>query len=121
MTPTGPSITYKALPFPLPPAERELLKRLSSEIYDAKKKTYAEAPAEREARRAEREARQALDIATLQMRERIGVEVIRPSFHMRDAAPKYNRELAHTMLLILAKEFLAGDLRTNFRKTDGAV
>ena len=90
MTPTGPSITYKALPFPLPPAERELLKRLSSEIYDAKGKTYAEAP-------AEREARQALDIATLQMRERIGVEVIRPSF------------------------LPAGDLRTNFRKTEGAV
>ena len=89
MTPTGPSITYKALPFPLPPAERELLNRLSSEIYDAKGNTYAEAP-------AEREARQALDIATLQMRERIGVEVIRPSF------------------------LPAGDLRTNFRKTEGA-
>ena len=29
MTPTGPSITYKALQFPLPPAERELLQRLA--------------------------------------------------------------------------------------------
>ena len=29
MTPTGPAITYRAIPFPLPPAERELLQRLA--------------------------------------------------------------------------------------------
>ena len=110
MTPTGPSITYKALPFPLPPAERELLKRLSSEIYDAKGKTYAEAP-------AEREARQALDIATLQMRERIGVGVYAQRFTLAmttaDAA-------LNTIEVIRPSFLLAGDLRTNFRKTEGA-
>lgn len=117
MTPTGPSITYKALPFPLPPAERELLKRLSSEIYDAKGKTYAEAPAEREARQAEREARQALDIATLQMRERIGVGVYAQRFTM---AMTTADGALNTIEVIRPSFLLAGDLRTNFRKTEGA-
>ena len=110
MTPTGPSITYKALPFPLPPAERELLKRLSSEIYDAKGKTYAEAP-------AEREARQALDIATLQMRERIGVGVYAQRFTM---AMTTADGALNTIEVIRPSFLLAGDLRTNFRKTEGA-
>ena len=92
MTPTGPAITYRAIPFPLPPAERALLKELSADItlsrgYCPGKKDTPEVA----------DARLALDIATLQMRDRIGVEVTRPRF------------------------LPVGAPRTNFRKTEGAV
>ena len=73
MTPTGPSITYKALPFPLPAAEQATLRSLARDcdVGRALHRTDSE---------EYRTAIQALDVATLQMRSRIGVEVTRPEF-----------------------------------------
>ena len=92
MTPTGPAITYRAIPFPLPPAERALLKELSADITLSR----GYCPGKQDTPEVA-DARLALDIATLQMRDRIGVEVTRPRF------------------------LPVGAPRTNFRKTEGAV
>ena len=71
----GPSITYNALPFPLPPAERALLKGLSADITLSR----GYCPGKQDTPEVA-DAILALDIATLQMRDRIGVEVTRPRF-----------------------------------------
>lgn len=73
MIPTGPFITYKALPFPLPKAEQLLLKSLSDDRY-ASRMLYGEDSPESS------DAALAIDVATLQMRDRIGIETSRRSF-----------------------------------------
>ena len=61
-------ITERLLPYPLPVAEQRVLKAIAGEILKAKRGRTDYAIDE---------SRQALDIATLNMRERIGVDVAR--------------------------------------------
>ena len=69
----GPDITYTALPYPLPEAEQAALRSLARNchVYRALHGAGSE---------QDKTAIQALDVATLQMRDRMGVEVTRPEF-----------------------------------------
>ena len=69
----GPDITYTALPYPLPAAEQATLRSLARNCHVGRALHSADSE-------EYRTAIQALDVATLQMRGRIGVEVTRPEF-----------------------------------------
>lgn len=69
----GQDITYTALPYSLPAAEQETLRSLARDCYTARVLRGIDSE-------EYRTAIQALDVATLQMRGRIGVEVTRPEF-----------------------------------------
>lgn len=73
MTPTGPTITYQAIPCMAPESVQQLLRVLSRDARAAKEFYGNDSP-------HHRDLIQAMDVATLQIREEIGVEVIRPSF-----------------------------------------
>ena len=65
---SGP-ITERLLPYPLPVAQKNVLKTIAAEIRKARKFGRTEEIID--------DAMRALDIATLNMRERIGVDVTR--------------------------------------------
>lgn len=65
---SGP-ITDRRLPYPLPVAQQNVLKTIAAEILKAKKFGRTDEIID--------DAMRALDIATLNMRERIGVDVAR--------------------------------------------
>jgi hypothetical protein len=69
----GPDITYTALPYQLPAAEQATLRSLARNCHVYRALHGADSE-------GYRTATQALDVATLQMRSRIGVEVTRPEF-----------------------------------------
>jgi hypothetical protein len=69
----GQDITYTALPYSLPAAEQETLRSLARDCCTARVLRGIDSD-------EHKTARQALDVATLQMRGRIGVEVTRPEF-----------------------------------------